>query len=123
MKTTDNSDSGVMKCMSQFVGLLDNRFRTLDRAEERNERAVLLLMQEVEVTARHHGRDTVSKIQPECLRVANIVLADMNQVEHIRLVNVSGLFFMRNDVQEQEVKMKLTLGVRMLRLELWGDNV
>jgi len=30
---------------------------------------------------------------------------------------------MRNDVQEQEVKTKLTRGVRMLRLELWSDNV
>ncbi len=41
-------------------------FGTLDRAEERDQRTVLLLMQEVEVAARpHRSWGTISEIQPE----------------------------------------------------------
>jgi hypothetical protein len=66
MEATDDGDSGITEHVSQFVGLANDRFGTLDRAEERDQRTVLLLMQEVEVAARHHGSwGTISEIQPE----------------------------------------------------------
>lgn len=124
MKAADHGNMGVTKRARQCVRLLNDRFRTLHGAEERNQRTVLGLMQKIKVAPRDHDRwDTISEIQPEWRRVADILLVDINRGEHIRLVSVSSQCFMRNYIQEQEVKMKLTLGVRVPMLGLWSDEV
>lgn len=124
VKTADHSDTGVTQRVRQCVGLLDNRFSALDRTEERNQWAVLCRAQEIKIAPRDHGRrGTVSEIPPQCLRIANILLVDMNRVGHIRLVSASSQCFMRNYIQEQEVKMKMTLGMRVTMLRLRSDKV